>query len=574
MNRSKIKWLRMVSGALLLGLSGCNREADPAGPEPERPRGLEEPGILDPSEIFEPSTRDGRPVVMSLDGKSLYELEPYNPEDWAAEESSPLPKVSAMAAPERASLAEWQTPIRNQGSRGTCYAFAGAAALEAVYMRDHGRTLDLSEQYIFAAHRTMGLRSDYPGSSSIDNISSYKNNGGSSNIVSRLSRFHAPLETHAPYITDMQALRNSIPGAGNGSTQEEIDAFEYSPRNIPHVARLQARYGVKTLSTISNAAGFIGNLEESIAAKREVVIDLRLEWKYDSELGMYVYSKNSSAGVHAVLLVGYDRSGKFFLIKNSWGGSKLTKISYDFLQKCYLKGYVVNSVVAPDAEPQIEAKWVGVWNMDHDGWRGKLVIRRFGDMSNSDTKAPTLLGSYYRSGKRYDVNGSIDGIKAVFHIAESDERIEPGTLTGQKFTVYLFSWDSDHAAGSTTWNGKTYGAVLSRVAIPQTAVSGSLPASMIGNYKMNHDGWKGTLRITSISGSTLSGSYVNSNGQTRPLTGTWNSAYPNRAQFKIDFNAGNTQQAFTLYFHSWQNSVMSGTTLSGGNTYGALAYRQ
>ena len=52
---------------------------------------------------------------------------------------------------ESVSLARFQTPIRNQREvRGTCYAFAACAALEAAYKREYGLDqLHLSEQYTF-----------------------------------------------------------------------------------------------------------------------------------------------------------------------------------------------------------------------------------------------------------------------------------------------------------------------------------------------------------------------------------------------------------------------------------------
>src|ERR1700729_4333507 len=42
------------------------------------------------------------------------------------------------------SLAQSQTPFRNQEDRGTCWAFAGGAAVEAAYKRKYGLDLYLS----------------------------------------------------------------------------------------------------------------------------------------------------------------------------------------------------------------------------------------------------------------------------------------------------------------------------------------------------------------------------------------------------------------------------------------------
>src|SRR5438128_2241063 len=45
------------------------------------------------------------------------------------------------------SLADYQTPFRNQGERSTSWAFAGAAALEAAYKRRYGISLSLLAEY-------------------------------------------------------------------------------------------------------------------------------------------------------------------------------------------------------------------------------------------------------------------------------------------------------------------------------------------------------------------------------------------------------------------------------------------
>ena len=70
--------------------------------------------------------------------------------------------TSRAALPKRVSHRQFQTTLDvSQGSRGSCWAFAGIAALEAAYARINVR-VDLSEQYLFHIskahenHRTGG----------------------------------------------------------------------------------------------------------------------------------------------------------------------------------------------------------------------------------------------------------------------------------------------------------------------------------------------------------------------------------------------------------------------------------
>ena len=57
--------------------------------------------------------------------------------------------VLALAAQPKVSLGPWQTGFRAQLDRGTCYAFAACAAMEAAYRRQFGLVVDLSEHYVF-----------------------------------------------------------------------------------------------------------------------------------------------------------------------------------------------------------------------------------------------------------------------------------------------------------------------------------------------------------------------------------------------------------------------------------------
>jgi hypothetical protein len=171
---------------------------------------------------------------------------------------------------------------------------------------------------------------------------------------------------------------------------------------------------------------------------------------------------------HCVLIVGYDRNRKQYWIKDSLRPNDFQTVDYNSSTVPIYGGRYVTEVFPPDAAPQRDAMWLGRWNMEHDGWRGEVVIRRTVDFTPGAPGQPTKLGNYNVNGQSFDVNGEIleDGRVAHFWIADTTARIVPGTPQGQEFWIWLFGADPRNAAGYTSYFGTRYGVTLSRDPLP------------------------------------------------------------------------------------------------------------
>jgi len=174
--------------------------------------------------------------------------------------------------------------VKNQGSCGSCYAFASAAALEAQHARKHGGAVDLSEQQLVDCTVNMG-------------------NGGCSG---------GWMHTCFKHVQDQ----------GGINTQ----------RNYPYESKAGAcRYkahdpACKVTSHVRIPYGDERALQEAVASVGPVTI------AYDAstrEFGSYQSGIYQSANCqpqrtsHAVLVVGYGTEGgvDYWLCKNSWGAS-------------------------------------------------------------------------------------------------------------------------------------------------------------------------------------------------------------------------------------------------------------
>lgn len=441
-----------------------------------------------------------------------------------------------------------QTEYRTQGGRGTCYAFATVAAMEASYKRTYGVVLNLSEEYLFHLNKVTELFPFYlTGNPPHENNTSYMGFQGSSGIVEKAARSGICDEDAAPYrsVAALEAIRTSNPAIGSldwaTSTQDQYDLFEFDERYVPTAARYAARYRVRTLRVLPSAT--MENVMAVIDAGYEVITDIP---------------------EHCFLIIGYDLDTQEWIVKNSWGSPGPER--WSIATTPLLGGAYITAVEPPDAPRDLEATWIGRWHMNHDGWKGRLVIRRTQDFRTSDG-AFTKLGDYYVDGSApRQVNGRTedDGRQLHFWIADEPGRIAPGSQAGQEFRAYQFTREDGLAAGVTWWAGSPFGVTMGRAPITAPVRR----SGWTGDWNMNHDGWHGRLSITSTA--PWAGTYTPDGGSPVALRDI--SAADYRLSFRIPFSADNVQP-FTVYNHTQETGRFSGTTVWAGMTFGVQGRR-
>lgn len=232
-----------------------------------------------------------------------------------------------------------QTPVKDQKGRGSCIAFAVAGAMESFFKWKTNVQHDVSEEHMFK------LFKDSKGANCNDYGFYYT---GAWEV---LSHNKVCGEAQLPYADPSQCV---VPAACTNAAAYSLTDVTIITNTPPENAPGWYASNTKVLESLIDAGfdvsigtGVAGTGWSGSGAAATGIIDVEL--KADG-------APLAPNGSHAMNVVGYHRTGGYFIVKNSWGTdwgrAGYARFSYDYMQT-----YVNGALVVTDAayRPVIQA---------------------------------------------------------------------------------------------------------------------------------------------------------------------------------------------------------------------------
>jgi C1A family cysteine protease len=235
------------------------------------------------------------------------------------------------------------SPVKDQGSCGSCWAFASCSAIESAWLKQGNPSIDFSEDNLIDCH----------------NFNESPCNGGSFYMTQALLSMHQGLLTEAqdPYSPSLQncPMGTAFPPA----VSVHIEEMVFIQNNIDSVKQAIMNFGAVATTMFMNYSD--NNVWDAVNYKY-----------YDSNI-----SSSDSAYAHCVTIVGWDDSYTFpgapstggWIIKDSYGTSWAN--SGYFYCSYYDAGILGETVVFPSLRtPPAAPNSSNVYAYDELGWVG------------------------------------------------------------------------------------------------------------------------------------------------------------------------------------------------------------
>lgn len=220
---------------------------------------------------------------------------------------------------------DWMTPVKDQGSCGSCWAFSTAGVVEAVYniaTGDPNLDLDLSEEYLVS-----------------DCLLGQSCCGGWMETALGFVRDDGiPDEACLPYV-DLSGCTCSYDTCDSNCT------YRTGGRCSDATCSDRCSDWQDRLLTI-DAVGWVpasqSQIKQSVLDKGPLTVAMGIGSTYGGYWDGDIYRcTNDSGANHGVIIAGYDDAGAYWIVKNSWGsgwnGDGYLKVGYG---ECAIEAFV------------------------------------------------------------------------------------------------------------------------------------------------------------------------------------------------------------------------------------------